>query len=299
MPDGMAIMKYLTCGQMAHMNCITEKTLRFYQKKDILPPHHIDESTGFRYYDIMQATKLDMISHLQTMGFSLDEIKEIDGSKSIENLKDRANEQLAVIQEQQRQLAIAHQIASDLINDCNTFLDQPIFNQIVFEALPDRHMLTFDIPQADELDEESELNDSERWEWIVHYVKREIVSREWPLSLFRNVSYIVDKDKLTDPSAWKYRAFVLVDESFGSCFECAQLLPGGRHLTFYIDRGYADDGMAVDDRRFERMFDYAEKKRLEINGNPFCEAICRYQRFFNKSLDSFSRYCLPIKRRLP
>ena len=214
-------MKYLTCGQMAHMNCVTEKTLRFYQKKGILPPHHVDESTGFRYYDIMQATKLDMISHLQTIGLSLDDIKEIDRSKSVEHLRNRVHTQLESIREQRRQLAIAEQIASDLVNDCDSLLDLPLCNQIMLENLPDRHMLVFDIPQTEELDEESELSDSERWEWIVHYVKREIVANDWPLSLFRNVGFIFEKDLVKDPNAWKYKAFVLVDESFGDCFERA------------------------------------------------------------------------------
>ena len=52
---------YLTIGQMAKLNRISEQTLRLYEKKGLLPPAAKDESTGYRFYDIRQSAVLDMI----------------------------------------------------------------------------------------------------------------------------------------------------------------------------------------------------------------------------------------------
>ena len=288
----------LTCGQMARANCVTEKTLRFYQKKGLLQPRYIDKDNGFRYYDIMQSTKLDMITHLQAVGFSLDDIKEIDESHTVDYLRQRTDERLVRIRERQRELAIAEQIASDLVHDCDSFLAMPICNQVMLESLPDRRILEFDISLDEMGIDDGDLSGSEEWEWIVRYVKQAIYEREWPLSLFRNVGYLVEQDKIEEFAVRECKAFVFVDESFGPCFEHARILSGGPHLTYYIDKGYADDGSGVDADRFDKMFAYADTMGFEVAGDLFCEAICRYQRFFNESLDSFARYCVPVRQKL-
>lgn len=58
-------MKRLSIGQMAKMNRVSEKALRLYHENGILVPAYVDESSGRRYYDIQQSTKLDMILQLQ------------------------------------------------------------------------------------------------------------------------------------------------------------------------------------------------------------------------------------------
>ena len=83
-------MKRLSIGQMAKMNRVSEKALRLYHENGILVPAYVDESSGRRYYDIQQSTKLDMILQLQQMGFSLSEIVEINERQSMEYLQEKA-----------------------------------------------------------------------------------------------------------------------------------------------------------------------------------------------------------------
>ena len=56
---------------------VTVKTLRHYEQKGLLLPDEVDEWTGYRYYSIEQMQKLQSIRDLQSLGFSLDEIKEL------------------------------------------------------------------------------------------------------------------------------------------------------------------------------------------------------------------------------
>lgn len=288
--------RLLTCGQMANAHCVTTKTLRFYQEKGLLEPDYVDEATGYRYYSILQSTKLDMITHLRTMGFSLDEIKEIDLNGDIANLREIAQAQLDHIHEQQQSLVAAENLARELIEDCSAYLARPLVDQPMLEMIPDRHILTFDIDVPDDvLAGNTDLNASDMWEWVVRKVKQSIVEKNWPLSLFRNVSFIIQPDEIKQEYAWLKQAFVFVDKSQGECFEESRILPGGTHAVLYIDQGYSEEGASLDSQRFESLQAFIEENGFEADGQPYCEGICRYQRFFNQGFDSFCRYCIPVR----
>ena len=293
--------KRLTCGQMARANCITEKTLRFYQQKGLLEPADVNQDTGFRYYDILQSTKLDLVSHLRVIGFSLDEIRAIDESKDIDELLAQTRLHLAQIQEQQKTLAIAERLARDVIGDCTAYQNAPLFNQIMIEHVDERFWLTFDFSQLDDQNIAAGLNASDLWEWRLRAVKGEIIRRGWPPSLFRNVGYTTTVQAIYEadpenPMMMDAIGFVYVDPSFGDCFQQAQPATSGLMLTMYVNNGYGDEGQSLDRERFLRMLDYAEGKHLMLNGDPFCESICRFPRLLNQSYETYTRYCVPVKR---
>ena len=86
----------LKIGEFSQMMQVTVKTLRHYEKKELLLPSEVDEWTGYRYYTIEQMQRLNTIRQLQRLGFSLDEIKELyeEGaySPSIEQLNEKIEE---------------------------------------------------------------------------------------------------------------------------------------------------------------------------------------------------------------
>lgn len=67
----------LKIGEFSQMMQVTVKTLRHYEQKGLLLPDEVDEWTGYRYYSIEQMQTLKSIRDLQSLGFSLDEIKEL------------------------------------------------------------------------------------------------------------------------------------------------------------------------------------------------------------------------------
>ena len=67
----------LKIGEFSQMMQVTVKTLRHYEQKGLLLPDEVDEWTGYRYYSIEQMQKLQSIRDLQSLGFSLDEIKDL------------------------------------------------------------------------------------------------------------------------------------------------------------------------------------------------------------------------------
>lgn len=90
---------------------LTVKTLRHYEQKGLLLPSEVDKWTGYRYYSIEQMQRLNTIRHLQRLGFTLDEIKELceedEQSPSIEQLKEKIEEtehQIKMLTERRSQL---------------------------------------------------------------------------------------------------------------------------------------------------------------------------------------------------
>ena len=69
--------KYLTSGQFAKMAKVSVRTVRFYDKQNILKPSYVNEATGARYYTAEDLVKLQQILLYKYLGFSLDEIKEL------------------------------------------------------------------------------------------------------------------------------------------------------------------------------------------------------------------------------
>lgn len=106
----------LKIGVFSKMMQLTVKTLRHYEQKGLLLPSEVDKWTGYRYYSIEQMQRLNTIRHLQRLGFTLNEIKELceedEQSPSIEQLKEKIEEtehQIKMLTERRSQL---HQLVN-------------------------------------------------------------------------------------------------------------------------------------------------------------------------------------------
>lgn len=74
----------LTIGEFSRFCQVTVKTLRHYERMRLLVPSEVDEWTHYRYYNVSQMQQLNSILRLKEMGFSLDEVRELqdEGTQS-------------------------------------------------------------------------------------------------------------------------------------------------------------------------------------------------------------------------
>jgi DNA-binding transcriptional MerR regulator len=66
-------------GEFSQITGLSVKTLRFYHEKGILVPSSVDESTGYRFYDVDKIEKARIIMRLRQMEFSLEDIGAVLG----------------------------------------------------------------------------------------------------------------------------------------------------------------------------------------------------------------------------
>lgn len=67
----------LTIGEFSRFCQVTVKTLRHYERMKLLVPNEVDEWTRYRYYNVSQLQQLNGILRLKEMGFSLEEVREL------------------------------------------------------------------------------------------------------------------------------------------------------------------------------------------------------------------------------
>ena len=101
----------LTIGEFSRFCNVTVKTLRHYERMKLLVPSEVDEWTHYRYYNVSQLQQLNGILRLKEMGFSLEEVRELqdEGTNQpsmkqlegkitqTENLLDALHERLALL----------------------------------------------------------------------------------------------------------------------------------------------------------------------------------------------------------
>ena len=75
--------RYISIGEMAKINRTTVPTLRLYDSMGLLTPYYTDAETHYRYYDIKQNARFDMIQYMKELGMELKEIKELFDKQDI------------------------------------------------------------------------------------------------------------------------------------------------------------------------------------------------------------------------
>ena len=104
---------YYSSGEFARMAHVTLRTIRYYDKHDILKPSFVTEA-GARFYSDEDFARLQQILLLKYLGFSLEDIREmtIDDS-DYHFMLDSLNLQLKLVQDRIEQLQLVEQAIKD------------------------------------------------------------------------------------------------------------------------------------------------------------------------------------------
>lgn len=110
---------YYTSGEFAKMAHISVRTVRYYDKLNILKPSYVNES-GTRFYSDTDFTRLQQILLLKYLGFSLEDIRNIIvDDTDYHMLKNSLNLQLKLIQDRIEQM----QLVANAIQDTTAAIE--------------------------------------------------------------------------------------------------------------------------------------------------------------------------------
>lgn len=141
-------------GLFSKMNRVTVKTLRHYDDIGLLKPAYVDESSGYRYYTSSQLPSLHQILALRQMGFTLEEIREVQNGMSEEKLlKQKKSELIKRIAEETMKLSQVecYLLEKDIEKDyCVVLKELPeIIAASMRRVIPDYGALLEIIPDMD------------------------------------------------------------------------------------------------------------------------------------------------------
>lgn len=116
-------MTVLKIGQLAKATDVNIDTIRYYERIGLIPEPSRQKS-GYRQYSERDIAQIRFIRRAQKLGFSLKEIGEllalrVDSVETCDQVRQRAEEKVDVIENKIEALQRMHTILSDLIRSCD------------------------------------------------------------------------------------------------------------------------------------------------------------------------------------
>lgn len=272
----------LTIGQMAKLNNISEQTLRLYDKIGLLKPDVINIQNGYRYYNIKQSARLDMIQYMKSLGMTLNDIKEQLDQKDISLIKNILNRKTRHINEQLQELKYQKQAIERTIKSYDRYEASPPDGTILVEYIEKRHIYCID----------TGINfydfGIEVYEEMLRKLKKSLVSDNLPQIYFCNVGTILRKNNLEKRRFVSSEVFVFVDKDSVK-EELTMEIPANTYLCIYCNE------FNKEKEYINRLLDAAEKNRYIIVGDYICEVLAELPIFEHNERGMFLRLQVPIK----
>ncbi len=116
-------MSAITIGKLAKENDVNVETIRFYERKGIMPKPYRSTS-GYRLYSDDDLKRLHFILLAKKHGFTLSEIKDllelrVDPFSTCEEVKTRADQKIMVIEEKIAELQSMKRALTVLASNCH------------------------------------------------------------------------------------------------------------------------------------------------------------------------------------
>ena len=127
----------LTIGQLAKHAGVGVPTVRFYERKGLIPAP-VRRASGYRQYDREAERRIRFIRQAQELGFSLQEVSELlalrmDRAGTCADVRDKASQKIASIDSKLESLRRMRRTLVRLVDSCPG--DAPLNDCPILEAL--------------------------------------------------------------------------------------------------------------------------------------------------------------------
>jgi len=275
----------LTIGEMAKLNNISSQTLRYYDQIGLIHPEWIDDATGYRYYDINQSAKLDLIYHMKSLGMSLESIRQLFEKKDIRLIEENIEKQLLWISEKKREIALIEKATLKFKHNIMEYREESQKKEIEIRAFSERKIFCFD----------GKVNiyesDMRTYEFILRKLKKQVMLEKLPVVYFCNVGSIIRKENILKNNFYSTEIFVFLDDA-SSENNHTETIPAGSYACISFK---GEEGFSNEQEYAQKLFDFISENDLEIDGDYICEVITELPFFCNSIRNMFIRLQIPIK----
>ncbi len=278
-------MKKLTVGEMAKLNNISTQALRYYDKIGLLSPEKVDGKTGYRYYNINQSAKLDLVNHMKYLGMPLEKIRLLFEKNDIGLIEKNIDMQLECIFEEKKKLEIMEKAAFKFKQNLKEYRMESKKKGVEIRNFKKRKIFCYD----------GEINiyenDMETFEYILRELKKQVMVKNLPMVYFCNIGSIIRKENILKNNYYSSEIFVFLENSFPP-EENVEVIPEGRYACISFK---GKEGFSNELKYAEKLLNYVENNNFEINGDYICEVITELPLFKNKTREMYIRLQVPIK----
>ena len=271
---------YLSIGEMAKMNHITVTTLRLYDELDLLKPVYVNPETNYRYYDIKQNARLDLIQYMKELQMNLKEIKELldkEDINLIEAILIKKKQQLSI---QINDLQRTKDAISRTIYSLERYRKSPPSGTITLEYIDRRRIYVMD----------TNINfyehDLNVYEYLLTQLKNDLIAHHYPQIYYCNAGTFLNKERFLKQEFISDRIFVFVDDHFPE--KEIQVIENGMYACIYLDDFHQEINYA------KRLLDYCKMNHLTICGDYICEVLSELSIFDHHERSMFLRLQVPV-----
>lgn len=272
----------LPIGKMAKLNRVSIPTLRLYDEKGLLKPRYIDPDTGYRYYDINQNARLDMIAYMKELGMSLSEIAHALQKEDItlvEEILSRKNEQ---IHEQMRQLKARHDAVERAIMSIERYRKSPATGTLSLEYIDRRFV--WGIPCSTNF----YSGDIHSYEKVLRELRLKLEESGFQQIHSYNIGTSITRENFVNRQFVANRIFIFTNRQISGNQNAMQMVDSGMYACIYLDN-YDDEVSGAG-----MLLDYCRENQYQICGDYLCEVMTGFQVFENDPRRMFLRLQVPV-----
>ena len=272
----------LSIGEMAEANRVSIATLRLYDRMGLLKPSYRDAESNYRYYDIRQTSRLDIIRYLQNLGMSLAEIQALLEKEDIilieQKLIDRNNQ----IHQQMRDLEAMHEAVERALQSIERYRKSPASGTISLEFIDQRHILY--IPCQENFYDGGVV----AYEKAVGELRRELMRRNVPQLLSYSLGTSVKREDFQRQVLTADKIFIFGDKHLRDYGENFQVIESGMFACLYLD----DFDQEAEGAR--KLLAYCQANRYTPSGDYLCEEMTELNLFDHRKRNMFIRLQVPV-----
>lgn len=272
----------MSIGKMAKINRVSIPTLRLYDEKGLLKPRYIDQETGYRYYDINQNARLDVIVYMKELGMSLSEIEQAlqkEDITIIEELLAKKNEQL---HEQIRQLKARHDAVERAIQSIERYRKSPATGTLSLEYIDRRYI--WGIPCSSNFYK----SDVHSYEKVLMELRQRMEEEGFPQIHSYNIGTSIVQEDFLKRRLIASQIFIFAGRNILGNTGSFQILDSGMYACLYLDN-YDDEirGIAM-------LREYCMQNQYKIAGDYICEVMTGFHVFDSDPRSMFLRLQIPV-----
>ena len=243
----------------------------------------MDGETGYRYYDINQNARLDMIAYMKELGMSLKEIQgvlEAEDIALIEQILARKNEQ---IHQQIRDLRLRHNAVERAIASIERYRNSPATGTIALEYIDRRYIWGISCP------ENFYEKDISSYEQALTDLRKALLAKNCPQIHSYNTGTSITRENFARGHFVADRVFIFTDQQAQACGLSASVVDSGMYACIYLD--HYDDEIAC----ASKLLAFCRNNGYRIAGDYLCEVLTEFNVFDGDQRSMFLRLQVPVE----
>ena len=245
-----------------------------------MKPVYVNPETNYRYYDIKQNARLDLIQYMKELQMNLKEIKELldkEDINLIEAILIKKKQQLSI---QINDLQRTKDAISRTIYSLERYRKSPPSGTITLEYIDRRRIY---VMHTNINFYEHDLN---VYEYLLTQLKNDLIAHHYPQIYYCNAGTFLNKERFLKQEFISDRIFVFVDDHFPE--KEIQVIENGMYACIYLDDFHQEINYA------KRLLDYCKMNHLTICGDYICEVLSELSIFDHHERSMFLRLQVPV-----